>query len=140
MLHWVMAYMRYSPKVVTSPYILQRSTSLQLSILGHSSAPSISWSLCLVRQVPAAPSALPHSSPGRLLSGSPLSYPRPCGMILLTLGHFSSWWTLLYAPDLLADPRVSLTHLGPLCGGPSLLHTRPHSRLPPPTPFQPDLI
>ena len=93
MLHWWIGGVQAGtcPKSLTSPYILQRSRSLHLSILGHSSAPSLSHECVRVRQVPAAPSALPLTSPGRLPSVSPLSYSKLLGF---PLTHQTSWRTL----------------------------------------------
>ena len=54
-------------KRVTSSYVLQRSRNPQLSIHGHSSAPSIShMPVCLAWWVPAALSVLAPSCSGRL--------------------------------------------------------------------------
>ena len=94
------------PNRVASPHVRQSSRSLQLSIPGHSSAPSISHKSMLgLAGLRTAPSALPLSSPSRLPSGPPLSDSRPRGMLLL-----QTTWLPPYTPDLVADPLGSLTH------------------------------
>ena len=71
------------PKRVASPYVLQRSRNLQVSIPSHNSAPSTPTNLCLVRQVPAQLHQLCH----HLLLMSDLvacSYSKLCGCFFLS--------------------------------------------------------
>ena len=87
---------RHSHKRVTSAYTLRRSRSLQLSIPGHSSAPSISHvstHTCVVRPLHQLCRRLLQA--GRVPSRPPPSYPRSYGM-----------WLPPYTPDLVAGPHV----------------------------------
>ena len=73
------------PKGVASPYVLQRSTCLQLNIPSHSSASSISYESVLCQEGP-------HTVPSVMLLSSP-SYSRPHRQ--LPFAPFQTAWLLL---------------------------------------------